>query len=96
MAAVKTNQVEVVEYLLGKKVSTAPVPFSITALHLAAERNYFECIRLLLRHNALVDPLKGNEVYILRHTHKYGWLCRPIFSPFGYGRVQELFRMTNI
>ena len=62
MAAVKTNQVEVVDYLLDKKVSTAPVPFSITALHLAAERNHFECIRLLLRHNALVDPLKGKEI----------------------------------
>jgi ankyrin repeat protein len=62
MAAVKTNQVEVVDYLLDKKVSTAPVPFSSTALHLAAERNHFECIRLLLRHNALVDPLKGKEI----------------------------------
>ena len=61
MAAVKNNQIEVVEYLLDKKVSTAPVPFSTTALHLAAERNHFECIRLLLRHNALVDPLKGNR-----------------------------------
>ena len=28
---------------------------------MAAERNHFECIRLLLRHNALVDPLKGNR-----------------------------------
>ena len=30
------------------------------------------------------------------HTRKYGRLCRPIFSPFGYGKVKELFRMTNI
>ena len=45
MAAVKANQVEVVEYLLDKKVSTAPVSFSNTALHLAAERNHVECIR---------------------------------------------------
>ena len=60
MAAVKANQISVVEYLLDKKVSTAPVSFSSTALHLAAERNHVECIRLLLRHNAMVDPLKGS------------------------------------
>ena len=29
-------------------------------------------------------------------TCKYGRLCRPIFSPFRYRRVLELFRMTNI
>ena len=32
------------------------------------------------------------KIYIM-HTRKYG---RPFFLPFGNGRVQELFRMTNI
>ena len=36
------------------------------------------------------------EFIILLSTCIYGWLYRPIFSPFGYGRVPELFRMTNI
>ena len=29
-------------------------------------------------------------------TRKYGRLRQPIYSPFGYRRVQELFRMKNI
>ena len=29
-------------------------------------------------------------------TRKYGRLCRSFFSPFGYRRVLELFRMTDI
>ena len=61
MAAVKNNQVAIVKYLLEKKVSTAPVSFSSTALHLAAGSNHVECVRLLLQHNALVDPLKGSR-----------------------------------
>ena len=32
----------------------------------------------------------------LRKTRIYGHLRWPFFSPFGYGRVPELFRMTNI
>ena len=56
-----------------------------------------------------IDILKGNSALvtqdsfiafkffaILIYTRKYGRLCQPIFSPFGYERVQELFRMTNI
>ena len=37
-----------------------------------------------------------NKVTSLKYTRKYGRLCQPLFSPFGYGRVQQLFRMTNI
>ena len=50
MAAIKNNQVHIVKYLLEKKVTTAPVSFSSTALHMAAERNHVECVRLLLQH----------------------------------------------
>ena len=32
----------------------------------------------------------------LGETRKYGRLCQSIFSAFEYGRIQELFRMTNI
>ena len=32
----------------------------------------------------------------LKKTRIYGHLRWPFFSPFGYGRVPELFRMTNI
>ena len=37
-----------------------------------------------------------SQVSNILNTRKYGWLCQPIFSFFGYGNVQELFRMTHI
>ena len=33
---------------------------------------------------------------VFKETCKYGRLRRPIYSPFGYRRVEELFRMKNI
>ena len=43
----------------------------------------------------LIIHVKPGHSVDFKETRKYGQLCRPIFSAFGYGRVQELFRMTN-
>ena len=59
MEAVTAFQLETVKYLLRHKANTAPVSFSNTALHIATNRNQVECIRLLLEHGAMVDPLQG-------------------------------------
>ena len=63
MAAIKNNQVHIVKYLLEKKVTTAPVSFSSTALHMAAERNHVECVRLLLQHR-LVEIVKNHPFLV--------------------------------
>ena len=43
------------------KASTGPGSFSTTPLHLASENNHVECLRILLKYNALVDPLRGHR-----------------------------------
>ena len=43
----------------------------------------------------IIIHVKPGQSVDFKETHKYGQLCRPIFSTFGYGRVHELFRMTN-
>ena len=63
MAAIKNNQVHIVKYLLEKKVTTAPVSFSSTALHMAAERNHVECVRLLLQHR-LVEIVENHPFLV--------------------------------
>ena len=37
-----------------------------------------------------------SEAWQFKYTCIFGHLWWPFFSPFGYGRVPELFRMTNI
>ena len=46
--------------------------------------------------NIINSDLKKVIHLLLFITRKYGRLRRPIYSPFGYRRVQELFRMKNI
>ena len=37
-----------------------------------------------------------SDLNFLEYIRKYGGLCSPIFSSFGYGNIKELFRMKNI
>ena len=59
--AVKENQEKALEYLLENKAETSPGSFSTTPLHLAAEYDHLECLQILLKFNALVDPKNENH-----------------------------------
>ena len=51
---------------------------------------------LLQNNKCFYSVLFRGIVCCFRTSCEYGWLRRPIYSPFGYRRVQELFRMKNI
>ena len=61
MSAVKANQLLAAKWLLDKRALTAPIAFSRTPLHMAAESNNVEAIGLLLSHNAMIDPLRDSR-----------------------------------
>ena len=62
--------------------------------------NYFREWMTLLKDERHEQDLESSKLFEIKcffiSTRIYGHLRWPFFSPFGYGRVPELFRMTNI
>ena len=67
----------------------------------------FDLSGLIFSHsNEIIILVVSNYLYVILHpwytslffsyNHIYGHLRWPFFSPFGYGRVPELSRITNI
>lgn len=62
-AAIRMNQIQVVKWLISRKVNKmAKGKFTETALHAACELNHHQCAELLLQDGILVDALRGAEI----------------------------------